>query len=77
MVHFYDLFETTAHFLSLYRKISITGPCSDRGPFPSLDPKTADFTSKFQKKNRSSDKGPPTNIEKKLVLPYAETSQSY
>ena len=26
-------------------------------------------------KNRASNKGPPTNIERKLVLSYAETSQ--
>ena len=29
--------------LRIYREISITGPCSNRGPFPNLDAKNADF----------------------------------
>ena len=36
---------------SQYRKISIRGPCSNRGPFSSLDAKNADFSSKFPQKS--------------------------
>ena len=57
-----------------YCKISITGPCSNRGPFPSLDAKMPIFQANFPK-NRASNKGPPANIEKLPVQPYAETSQ--
>ena len=60
-------------FFSHNVKISIAGPCS-RGPFPSLDTKNAGFQANFPK-NRASNKGPPTNIEEKSVLRYAETSQ--
>ena len=50
--------------IETYCKNSIGGPCSYRVPFPSLDTKKVDFSSKLPK-NQASNKGPPTNIEEK------------
>ena len=38
-----------------YCKNSIRGPCSNRGPSPSLDAKNADFSSKFSQKSSLKD----------------------
>ena len=66
---FLGIFQVFDDFQSLWepwytcRKISIRGPCSNRGPFPSLDAKNADFQANFPK-CWASNKSPPTNIEK-------------
>ena len=41
----------------------IRGPCSNRGPFPCLDAKNADFSSKFPK-NQASNNGHPRILKK-------------
>ena len=57
------------------RKISVRGPCSYRGPSsPVWTPNMPIFQANFPK-YRASNKGPPMNIEKNLVLCYAETSR--
>ena len=55
-----------------YCKISITGPCSNRAPFPKLDDKNAYFSSKFPPKNEPLIKARPRILKKNMVLRYAK-----
>ena len=48
----------------MYCKNYITGPCSKSGPFPSLDGKNADFSSKFLKKIEPLIKAHPRILKK-------------
>ena len=82
-------FKHPALFITNYRKISITGPYSNRGPFHSLDAKNAFFQANFQKKmfllfearffwKLAWNIEIKMNIEKKKpVLHYAEASRIY